>query len=249
MTSLTIFLSLALFCAFPRGAHAQPNIEEVAAAFQRSAIEPAAAALSAKDASGARRLVVDVTRAFQALPPVLRTAQATSVQRLARGYLELRLYDEAVALLELSATALDAVAPMGNESLALVLADMARGRRLGGRPDDAEALIKRAQALRGAKAAVDSDAFPIQVELAELRRERGDLAGADGVLRPLIAASERMNGWEYVPNLVPVFEAYAALLNQRGESNAARVFIARAQTIRKNMAAAEEQMRRRRQRL
>lgn len=53
-----------------------------------------------------------------------------------------------------------------------------------------------------------------------------------------------MNGWEYVPNLVPVFEAYAALLNQRGESNMARTFITRAETIRKNIADAEDQIRR-----
>lgn len=239
-------LLLALFCALamPAPAAAQPHVEEAAARFQRNGLEPAAGALAAKDAAGARRQVADVARAFQALPPALRTAQATSVQRLARGYTAMRLYDEAVALLELSATALEAFAPVDNPSLALVLADMARARRLGGRPAEAEALLIRAQALRGTTVAVDSDAFPIQVELAELRRERGDLAGADSLLRPLVATAERMNGWEYVPNLVPLFEAYAALLNQRGESNLARPFIARAETIKRNIAAAEEQIRR-----
>lgn len=223
---------------------AQVNIEESVAAFHRNGIEPASNALASKDASGARRLVENVTRAFQALPPALRTAQATNVQRLARGYMEMRLHDEAVALLDLSAKALDAAAPIGNQSLALVLADMARAHRLAGRSRDAEPLLNRAQALRGATVAADADAFPIQVELAELRRERGDLAGAESLLRPLIAAADRMGGWEYVPNLVAVFEAYAALLTQRGESNAARTFTARAETIRSNMTAAEEQMRR-----
>lgn len=244
--NLAMLLSLASFCAFAtsRPAAAQPNLQEAASAFQRNGIEPAAAALAAQDAAGARRRVTDVTRTFQALPPALRTGQATSVQRLARGYMAMRLYDEAAALLELSARALEGAAPMANQSLALVLADIARARRLGGRPGDAEALLDRAQALRATTGAADSDAFPIQVELAELRRERGDFTGADDLLRPLVATANRMNGWEYVPNLVPVFEAYAALLNQRGESKMARTFLARAETIKRNTAAAEDQIRR-----
>ena len=241
-----VILALASICALapPAPAASQPNLEEAASAFHRNGLEPAAAALAAKDAAEARRRAADVTRAFEALPPILRTAQTTSVQRLARGYMAMRLYDEAAALLDLSARALAAAGPMGNPSLALVLADMARARRLGGRPDGAEALLNRARALRGTAGGADSDAFPIEAELAELRRERGDLAGAEGLLRPLIAAADRMSGWEYVPNLVPVFEAYAAILNLRGDANTARTFIARAETIKRNMAGAEKQIRR-----
>jgi tetratricopeptide (TPR) repeat protein len=230
--------------ALADAAVAPPNLEDVVGVFQRTGLEPAARALAVKDVSGAKRLVTDVTRAFQALPPVLQTGQATSVQRVARGYMDMRLYDEAFALLELSARALEGAGPAGDQSLALVLADMARARRLSSRPGDAEALINRAQALRGPTAVADPDAYPIRVEMAELRRERGDLIGADGLLRPLIAAADQMNGWQYMPNLARLFEAYAALLNQRGESNLARTFLARAETIKRNMAAAEKQMRR-----
>lgn len=244
-SSLVMLLSLASCCplAVPAPASAQLTFEESASAFQRDGIEPAATALAAKDVAGARRRLTDVTRGFQALPQGLRIGQATNVRRLALGYMAIRLYDEAATLLELSVEALEAAVPAANPSLALALADLARARRLAGRLDDAEALLIRARTLRGTTAAADPDAFPIQVELAELRRDRGDVAGADDLLRPLIAAADRMQGWEYVPNLVPLFEAYAAILSQRGQSELARTFISRAETIRKHSADAEDQMR------
>jgi tetratricopeptide (TPR) repeat protein len=221
----------------------QLDIQQAADAFQRTAIEPAFRAVSARDIARARLLVATVTSGLQELHPTVRLAQVTTLQRLARGYIDIALYDDALTLLDAAAAALTPAGPVGNPTLALILVDMARTHRLSGRPDTAAPLIARAQTLRPS-AGFDPDAFPIQAELAELRRERRDLAGAETLLRPLIAAADRMSNWQSLPPLIPVFEAYAALLTDRGDAAAARAFTERAATIRRTMNEADEQMRR-----
>lgn len=50
----------------------------------------------------------------------------------------------------------------------------------------------------------------------------------------MVGLADAMRGWEYVPNLIPVFETYAAVLERRGQAAEARRLRARADRIRRN---------------
>lgn len=232
-----ISLAIALLCVLPCPVSAQPTFDGVER-FHDAALRPAMQAVTKNDVVEARRLARVLLTEFEKLPPALQMGQVADVQRLSRLYLEAGLVPEADLLLTRVAAAWEG--PVMNtpfSPLGPLYADLARARRLTGKLTEAEALLKRAQALRGTEPTqTDPDAYPIFVEIAEVRRLRGDADGAETLLRKMVGFSERMKGWEYVPNLIGVFEAYATHLEQTGRTSDARQFRSRANTIRKNYA-------------
>ena len=234
------FIAVLLAPAVCAQAAAQLDAVE---AFDREAVQPARRAIMARDVAAARQMVPVVQRAFDDLLPVLKTAQATTVQRLARDYVTLGLHGEAARLLEASAAGLQARGAGTGASLALVYADLARAQRLGGRLTEAAQAITRAQALR-APSPSDPDTYPIQSELAELHRARGDLAAAENVLRAVVDVADRRADWVNVPYLIGIYGAYAGVLRARGDAKGAQTYEARSRAIERNVTAIEEQLQR-----
>ncbi len=231
-----ILSELAAAAGRPQTA-APPGGLEGVERFHEGALGPALAALAKRDTQEARRLAAVVLSAFEALAPQLRIGQVGDVQRVSRRYLDRGLAAEADMLLTRAAAAWEPVMQGPQSPLGPFYADLARARRLSGKVADAERLIQRAQTMRGtAPTRTDPDAFPIYVELAELRRLRGDVDGAAQLLLVMVGFADGMRGWEYVPNLIPVFESYAEVLEQRGQAVEARQLRARADRIRRNYA-------------
>lgn len=232
MTPLIATLALVTLTAQTPGA---PGLEGPDR-FQKEALLPAMQALAKDDRAEASRLARVVAVEFDKLPALIKSGQVGDLQRLSRLYMEKGLAAEAESLLaravaEWEGLMLDTpFSPLGP-----LYADLAKARRLLGRLDNADALLQRAQKLRGSEPTPsDPDAYPIFVEVAELRRARGDLQGAEALLVRMVGYADRMKGWEYVPNLIGVFDTYAAVLEQTGRGQQAKPFRARAAAIRRN---------------
>lgn len=213
---------------------AQMRMESVDRFHQRG-LRPAMQAITAGNLPEARRLARIVLSEFESLSPEFQAGQVGDLQRLSRLYLSHQLVTEADLLLTRAVAAWEPVMRGPMNPLGPLYADLAKARRLSGKIGDADALLQQAQMLRGREPTpADPDAYLIFVEIAELRRQRGDADGAAQLLRTMIDYADRMQGWQYVPNLIAVFESYALTLEQAGRAAEARQFRGKASTIRKN---------------
>ncbi len=230
---MTRLIHVAACCLLVGPASAQVGFE-AAERFHTQVLQPAMKVARGTNVAESKRLAPIVVAEFDKLHPTLQIGQVSDMQRLGRLYLEKKLLAEADLVLARGVDAWERAMGPAFPPLGLVYADLARARRLSGRPAEAENLLQRAHAIAGNDPTRDSDAYPIFVEAAALRRHHGDVAGAEELLRRMISFAEQMKGWEYVPNLIGVFEAYAEILDARGQAADARRYRSRAATIRRN---------------
>lgn len=161
-----IRVALAWFYLMAYPVAGQPTVPDVERLHDQ-ALRPAMQALTKNDLLEARRLARVLVVEFEKFPPELQSGQGARLQRLSRMYVEKGLFAEADMLLTRAASAWEVPMMRTPDSpLGPLYADLAKARRLSGKPDDAYALLQRAQALRGTEPRqTDPDAFPIFVEI------------------------------------------------------------------------------------